>query len=267
MSLDTLISIVQKEAAAKVREEGKNAGARVEAYQKSVSLGKGDPWCAAFVSWSVTQALGRTVAPKWCSGSAVSLYHAARKKLSGEFIATPDEWKKVKAGWVWVRSDSDENAKLALKGSWSKGHTGIVILPSEKNFKTVEGNTNAAGSREGDGVYEKIQSWTDGRTVGFFDPMELTRAWEGGAKPVVAAIVTSPPPAAKVRIVTTSDSLSIRQSPSTTGDVAGKLAKNSVVEIDAQATGSPVDGNSVWYRLSDKRGWISAKFATPENVC
>jgi len=40
-------------------------------------------------------------------------------------------------------------------GQW-QGHCGIVSeVTDSKTFKSIEGNTNGAGSREGDGVYEK----------------------------------------------------------------------------------------------------------------
>jgi hypothetical protein len=48
-----------------------------------------------------------------------------------------------------------------------------VIAVDAAGFHTIEGNTNAAGSREGDGVYRKFHRWDDaaqiGRTVGWFD--------------------------------------------------------------------------------------------------
>ena len=37
------------------------------------------------------------------------------------------------------------------------GHIGIVTGFDGKNIYTIEGNTNAAGSREGQGVYRKIR--------------------------------------------------------------------------------------------------------------
>ena len=39
-------------------------------------------------------------------------------------------------------------------------HVGIAVGPVDANgfVPTVEGNTNAAGSREGDGVYRKLRS-------------------------------------------------------------------------------------------------------------
>lgn len=37
------------------------------------------------------------------------------------------------------------------------GHAGIVVDHTDKTIVTVEGNTNQKGSREGDGVYEKLR--------------------------------------------------------------------------------------------------------------
>jgi hypothetical protein len=37
-------------------------------------------------------------------------------------------------------------------------HVGFIDSEDKNNYYTVEGNTNEAGSREGDGVYRKIRS-------------------------------------------------------------------------------------------------------------
>ena len=170
-----LITVCKAEAAKKVREIGKNAGPDVEKYQKSVGLSKGSPWCAAFVSWCYIDSKGLTKAPKWCSGSAVSLFQMARAQKAA--CVTPVDAgfaSKVKAGMIWSRAQSPEEAAGARKGAWCQGHTGIVVRVDDIGFHTIEGNTNAAGSREGDGVYEKTHKWADaeiiGKTVGWFDP-------------------------------------------------------------------------------------------------
>jgi hypothetical protein len=46
-----------------------------------------------------------------------------------------------------------------------QGHAGIVIKPEDSYMETVEGNTNAAGSREGEVVAEK--SGKDARKYSF----------------------------------------------------------------------------------------------------
>ncbi len=177
-AVERLVSVCKAEVAKKVREIGKNAGPDVEKYQKSVGLAKGSPWCAAFVSWCYTESKGLTKAPKWCSGSAVSLFQMARAQKA--VCVTPvdaDYQSKVKAGWIWSRAQDPAAAAGARKGAWCQGHTGVVVKVDNIGFHTIEGNTNAAGSREGDGVYEKLHKWADaeiiGKTVGWFDPESI----------------------------------------------------------------------------------------------
>ena len=175
-AVERLIAVCEGEAAKKVREIGKNAGPDVEKYQKSVGLSKGSPWCAAFVSWCYIESKGLTKAPKWCSGSAVSLFQVARNSKTCVSVTPVDAGfqSKVKAGWVWSRAQDPAAAAGARKGAWCQGHTGVVVKVDSIGFHTIEGNTNAAGSREGDGVYAKLHKWADaeiiGKTVGWFDP-------------------------------------------------------------------------------------------------
>jgi hypothetical protein len=140
-----------------------------------VGIPKGAPWCAAFVSWCVMTAKGLPKPPKWCSGSAVSLFQMAKAQKAVCVTPVDADFKsKVKAGWVWSRAQDDVAAAAARKGAWCQGHTGIVVKVDDVGFHTIEGNTNAAGSREGDGVYRKTHKWSDaaiiGKTVGWFDP-------------------------------------------------------------------------------------------------
>jgi hypothetical protein len=160
-----------------VEEGGPNRGVKVEAYQRAAGLKPGDPWCAAFVAWNVATAKGVPKAPAWTSGSAITTWHRGSRGLAAGDKTTPLETEarlKVEPGWVWVRATTAKSADAARKGGWVKGHCGIVVAVDEVGFHTVEGNTNKAGSREGDGVWRKLHKWDDaalmGRTVGWFDP-------------------------------------------------------------------------------------------------
>lgn len=160
-----------------VEEGGPNRGAKVESYQRAAGLHPGDPWCAAFVAWNVATAKGVAKPPSWTSGSAITTWHRGSRGLAAGDKATPLEGEarlKVEPGWVWVRATTAKDADAARKGGWVKGHCGIVVAVDEVGFHTVEGNTNKAGSREGDGVWGKLHKWEDaalmGRTVGWFDP-------------------------------------------------------------------------------------------------
>lgn len=175
---ERLIEVAKAEDAKGVREQGgMNRGPDVEKYQKAVGLPPGAPWCAAFVSWCVMTARGETKPPAWASGSAVTLWHRGSRKRLPTATTTPlevDYKAKVRPGMIWVRAKDAAGAISARKGTWLQGHTGIVVAVDEVGFHTVEGNTNGAGSREGDGVYSKLHKWdylTDiQRTVGWFDP-------------------------------------------------------------------------------------------------
>ncbi len=179
-----LIAVAHAEANANVREVGgKNRGPRVEQYQRCVKLGPGDPWCAAFVAWCVMESMGTAAPPRWCSGSAVTTWHKGRVMVAPAQRVTPDDAGyalRVEPGWIWIRSVDKASAIAARKGTWSIGHCGIVVAVDAAGFHTVEGNTNAAGSREGDGVYRKFHRWDDAaqiaRTVGWFDGIAAMEA-------------------------------------------------------------------------------------------
>jgi hypothetical protein len=121
-----------------VREAtGRNDGVQVETYLKYVWLKKGNPWCAAFVSWC----LGQNSINKARSGGCVQLMEQGKvifiKDKMTELPQTSDVF------FIW----------FANKGRVA--HTGFIEKWSDTFITTVEGNTNEAGSREGDGVYRK----------------------------------------------------------------------------------------------------------------
>lgn len=186
MERNNILYVARTEASSNVREVGgDNRGARVEEYQRIVHLSPGSPWCSAFVAWCVTKGLNLPRAPRWCAGSTTSMFGNAFLKLNKangleDYIAKPGQESKIKPGWIWVRADVAENVPLFYQGKGTKGHTGIVMTPfapDRESFTTIEGNTNDAGSREGNGVYNKVQSFKDKRTLGYFDPIALTIAY------------------------------------------------------------------------------------------
>lgn len=120
-----------------VRElTGNNDGKAVEKYLKVCKLGKGYAWCAAFCAWNYKVngviTLTSAWAPSWFPAKK-TIY--IRDKL---FIQTPQT-----ADMFGIYF----NNRIA--------HVGLVYVWGDKIVKTIEGNTNEAGSREGDGVYIK----------------------------------------------------------------------------------------------------------------
>lgn len=131
----------------RVRETGRNRGARVEAYLSSVGLGGGFPYCAAFVTFHLLAAgMNRRVLPE-NPASACSWVSHPRLRV----LRTPDGPCR---GDVFGWCDSKR---------W-RGHVGFVVRAYRKLgvwwIETIEANTDGAGSREGDGVYRKTRRWT-----------------------------------------------------------------------------------------------------------
>jgi hypothetical protein len=116
-----------------VREKtGKNDGKRVEEYLASVKLKKGNPYCAAFVSWVYKEAgydLPRT-------GWSPALFPAARLA------------KAAAPGNVFG---------IYFPALKRIAHCGLVVSSRSDWVSTVEGNTDASGGREGGGVYQRLR--------------------------------------------------------------------------------------------------------------
>jgi hypothetical protein len=111
------------------------------------------PWCAAFTSWCVQQAgtLPENVRPKSAAAFKGGGYEswALQNPSVARLIRNP---KTINAGDLVIFSFS---------------HIGIASSNSDSNgfFMCVEGNTNSAGSREGNGVYEKRRKINKVRSV------------------------------------------------------------------------------------------------------
>lgn len=124
-----------------VRElSGKNDGERVEMYLASVGHKKGAPWCAAFVSWVFQKAKVSAVKSAW----------------------SPAWFPGEKTIYIRARSENKIPERADVFGLWFQNlnrvaHVGFVDdwQTTTSFVMTVEGNTNDAGSREGDGVYRK----------------------------------------------------------------------------------------------------------------
>jgi hypothetical protein len=102
-----------------VRElTGHNDGPKVEAYLSTVKLKKGEPWCAAFVSWAYAKA----------------------------------GFPKPRSGWSPDLFPSSRLVRSALPGDVIG-----IYFPELGRIYSTEGNTTVAGSREGDGVFKRIR--------------------------------------------------------------------------------------------------------------
>lgn len=163
---------------------GNNNGPEVRAFLRSVGLGPGYPWCAAFVSYCLTAA-GVEYPTKRTAG--------ARAFISDRSVTATDVLygrATVKPGWlvIWRRGNS-----------WA-GHIGIVTTWGKASGATIEGNTSSGRSgsqRDGDGVWSRTRSIQPGNyfRITHFEPVEgrvvkrfNIRDFEGGAGPAVPPV-------------------------------------------------------------------------------
>lgn len=126
-----------------VRERtGKNDGAEVKLFLKSVGLTEGYAWCQALVYWSFEQA-------------AIDLMI---KNPVPKTAGVLDCYTRAKANGVSIIHDNpQEGDQFIMDFGGGKGHTGMVDYVEGDKVYTAEGNTNDGGSRDGDGVYERLR--------------------------------------------------------------------------------------------------------------
>lgn len=124
-----LLSIAKNELG--VREvSGHNEGPQVAAYLRYVGVKQRSSWCAAFVSWVFGEAG----------------YTAPRSPWSPALFPLNKRTRQVRPAVVFGIYFS-QLKRIA--------HCGLVERQEGDWLITIEGNTNIAGSREGDGVYRK----------------------------------------------------------------------------------------------------------------
>lgn len=111
---------------------GNNDGPEVEKYLRYTGNKKGEPWCAAFVSWIFAQAGFKQPLTAW----SPSLF--PKSKLAKQPLPA------MVFGIYFI-----DKGRIA--------HAGLIEKTQDNWLYTIEGNTNVNGSREGDGVYRKIR--------------------------------------------------------------------------------------------------------------
>ena len=137
---------------------GRNDGPQVEAYLREIGLPKGYEWCSAFCVWSFRQA-GLHV-PSY--GRARSWFTAERTIHRADWLRQPES---LGQGHLRRRHEPHQLPRAGdlvgyrFRGSAHINHVGF--LDSEwgagASVTTVEGNTNQAGSRTGNGVWRNIR--------------------------------------------------------------------------------------------------------------
>jgi hypothetical protein len=146
--LSVALGIAAGEEAKKVREVPKNSnrGPQVEAYLKRTGLGGGFAWCCAFVYWCFDEAAKTQAQRNPMVKTAGCLDHWTRSKAAGAARIMKhhavDDPGLIQPGMVFI-----------MDYGGGTGHTGFVESVAGGLLTTIEGNTDASGTREGGGVY------------------------------------------------------------------------------------------------------------------
>ena len=134
-----------------MEEGGDNRGKTVEMYLRSIGLGPGFSWCAAFIYWCFERAAAELNDRNPLVRTGVCLVHWETAKKQGVRVITQGQARNdpssVQPGHIFI---IDHGSR--------KGHTGIVRRVEGGKFYTIEGNTNKAGSREGNCVFNKVRT-------------------------------------------------------------------------------------------------------------
>ncbi|WP_026903234.1 CHAP domain-containing protein [Pedobacter glucosidilyticus] len=120
-------------------KSNRNDGSRVESYLQYTGHSKGAPWCAAFVSWCLGKAGISNPQTAWSPAL-----------LPQKRIIWKNTWQQEK-----IQPQAGDVFGIWYASKKRIAHCGFIDAWGDSIIITVEGNTNEAGSREGDGVYRK----------------------------------------------------------------------------------------------------------------
>lgn len=141
-----IVTIAQTQVG--LRETSKNQGPGLEKYWSATTYPTGyanrEPYCAAFVCWAVREA---------CLNSTIP-FSLPRSPVAYDI----EKWGAANSSkGVSVLTNKSTPKPGDLFTLATASHVGIVKSVSANTITTIEGNTDGSGSREGDGVYEKIR--------------------------------------------------------------------------------------------------------------
>ena len=144
---DKLVSFARNEIGVE-EVDGTNCGVRVDQYKSATNLPPHEawPWCAAFIDWLVREAM-RDGGP----------YTFARPTTAGAWDV--ENWSRKQDGSTQTKRSPGSDIQAGDIVIFKFSHIGICVRgPEADRIRTIEGNTDAAGSREGGGVFEKSRS-------------------------------------------------------------------------------------------------------------
>lgn len=147
-----LIALATAEIGVRETPRNSNCGPRVNEYKAATWLNSKQawPWCAAFICWLMREAI-----------TALGVKQTATFKRP----RTAGAWDFI--NWSLAQDNTttthrSPKAKDILPGDiivFTFSHIGLATstVRADGTFETIEGNTDASGSREGGGVYRKTR--------------------------------------------------------------------------------------------------------------
>ena len=124
---------------------GNNRGPEVRSYQRVTGFDEPVPWCASFVSWTFYLCGVETVKSAW-----------SPSWFPGDKVIDP----KI------INPEAGDVFGIYFRNKGRIAHVGFIDEgPPGEYFITVEGNTNSALSRDGDGVYRKRRKKSSARKI------------------------------------------------------------------------------------------------------
>lgn len=136
-----------------------NRGLKVEEYLKTTGLvyTKSDQsyaWCAAFVTY-----VGLFVADMYSTDWPLIRSAGVDTRFSPQWTGFFQDATQKHV----LRDTPTEGAIFLLWSNRKKrfAHTGICYASAVRGWRTIEGNTNGGGSREGWGVFDRTRVFTD----------------------------------------------------------------------------------------------------------
>ncbi|WP_400193132.1 peptidoglycan-binding protein [Hymenobacter sp. B81] len=165
--LRTVLEIADDEVGVLEQPLYSNSGPRVNQYIKRAGQQPGVFWCMCFVYWCFDEAAQRLNMANPCVKTAGVLDHWQRAVKRGVRYITAQQAQQdpelVRPGQVFVIETTGAGAEFRT------GHTGLVEQVYGGKLVTVEGNTNAGGSRNGIGVFRRSARKLNSINVGFID--------------------------------------------------------------------------------------------------
>lgn len=160
--LQTTLAVAASQIGVMEDPPGSNKGPEVDKYLKSVGLGPGYAWCAAFVYWVFEKAATtlEVINPVIQTASVLAHWNQAGRKGITRLLPNEmqEDFSLITPGLIFV---------ISLKGN--DGHTGIVEGFRDDRLITIEGNTNISGGREGVGVFRRTSRKLSDINKGFIN--------------------------------------------------------------------------------------------------